>query len=50
VAPPSDADLDRKVDTRFIGDQTVTFIVSNILGWHAAEHTGEIAALKGLPF
>lgn len=38
VAPPSDADLDRKVDTRFIGD------------WHAAEHTGEIAALKGLPF
>ena len=31
-------------------------VVSNILGWHMAEHTGEIAAvkgvqgLKGLPF
>jgi hypothetical protein len=48
VAALSDADLDRKVDTGFIGEQTVAFIVSNILGWHAAEHTGEIAALKGV--
>ena len=47
VAGLSDADLDRKLDTGFIGEQTVAFIVSNVLGWHAAEHNGEIAALKG---
>jgi len=44
----SDADLDRKVQTGFVGEQTVAFVVSNILGWHAAQHTGEIAALKGV--
>jgi len=48
VAALSDADLDRKVDTGFIGEQTVAFVLSNVLGWHAAEHTGEIAALKGV--
>lgn len=44
----SDADLDRKVQTGFIGEQTVGFVVSNVLGWHAAQHTGEVAALKGV--
>src|SRR5262245_27365930 len=48
VAGLSDADLDRKVQTGFVGEQTVGFIISNILGWHAAQHTGEIAALKGV--
>jgi hypothetical protein len=48
VAGLSDADLERKVQTGFIGEQTVAFIVSNVLGWHAAQHTGEIAALKGV--
>ncbi len=48
IAGLSDADLDRKVQTGFVGEQTVAFVVSNILGWHVAEHTGEIAALKGV--
>ena len=44
----SDADLDRKVQTGFVGEQTVAFVIGNILAWHAAQHTGEIAALKGV--
>lgn len=48
VAGLSDSDLDRKVDTGFIGQQTVGFVVTNILAWHVAEHGGEIAALKGV--
>jgi len=44
----SDADLDRKVQTGFVGEQTVGFVLSNVLGWHAAQHTGEVAALKGV--
>ena len=48
IAGLSDADLDRKVQTGFVGEQTVAFVVGNILAWHAAQHTGEIAALKGV--
>lgn len=48
IAALSDADLERKVQTGFIGEQTVAFVVSNVLGWHVAEHNGEIAALKGV--
>jgi hypothetical protein len=48
VAGLSDADLERKVQTGFVGEQTIAFVMSNILGWHVAEHTGEIAALKGV--
>ena len=48
IAGLSNADLDRKVETGFMGEQTVAFIVSNVLGWHAAQHNGEIAALKGV--
>lgn len=44
----SDAALERKVDTGFIDEQTVAFILSNIAAWHVAEHGGEIAALKGV--
>lgn len=44
----SDAALERTVDTGFVGEQTVAFILSNIAGWHVAEHGGEIAALKGV--
>ena len=47
VAGLSEADLDRKLDTGFIGEQTVAFVLSNVLAWHAAEHNGELAALKG---
>ena len=48
IADLSDADLERKVQTGFVGEQTVAFVMSNILAWHAAQHTGEIAALKGV--
>ena len=41
------ADLERKVDTGFVGEQTVGFVMGNIVVWHVAEHNGEIAALKG---
>lgn len=44
----SDAALERRVDTGFVGEQTVAFILSNIAAWHVAEHGGEIAALKGV--
>jgi hypothetical protein len=44
----SDAGLQRKVDTGFVGEQTVAFILANICSWHVAEHGGEIAALKGV--
>ena len=44
----SDADLGRKVQTGFVGEQTVAFVLANILAWHMAQHTGEIAALKGV--
>jgi hypothetical protein len=47
VAGLGPADLERKVDTGFVGEQTVGFVVGNILVWHVAEHNGEIAALKG---
>ena len=47
VAGLAEADLDRKVDTGFVGEQTVAFVIGNVLAWHAAEHNGEIAALKG---
>jgi len=48
LAGLSDSGLDRKVQTGFVGEQTVGYVISNILGWHAAQHTGEIAALKGV--
>ncbi|HXJ79506.1 MAG TPA: DinB family protein [Candidatus Methylomirabilis sp.] len=48
LAGLSDADLERKVQTGFVGEQTVAFVIGNVLAWHAAQHTGEIAALKGV--
>jgi hypothetical protein len=47
VASLGPADLERKVDTGFVGEQTVAFVLGNIVIWHVAEHNGEIAALKG---
>jgi hypothetical protein len=41
------ADLERKLDTGFMGEQTIAFVVGNVCIWHVAEHNGEIAALKG---
>jgi hypothetical protein len=48
AAALSDGALDRKVDTGFVGEQTVAFILGNICVWHVSEHGGEIAALKGV--
>ena len=48
VAGLPDTGLERKLDTGFIGEQTVAFILGNVLAWHVAEHGGEIAALKGV--
>jgi hypothetical protein len=55
VATLSDADLDRELDTRFFGTQSVAFLIQ-LAGMHTVGHTGDIAAvkgfqgLKGLPF
>lgn len=51
----SDADLDRVIDTRFFGQQSLGFVVQ-LIGLHSTGHTGDISAvkgmqgLKGLPF
>ena len=51
----SDPDLDKKVQTP-IGEQTIGWTLTTLLGTHAPQHAGEIAALmgvqglKGLPF
>jgi DinB family protein len=47
VSGLSPADLERKVETGFVGTQTVGFVLGNICVWHVAEHNGEIGALKG---
>jgi hypothetical protein len=48
VGSLSDGDLARKLDTGFVGEQTVAWFLGNVVAWHVAEHNGEIAALKGL--
>lgn len=51
----TDADLQKKIQTP-IGEQTAEWAVAILLGTHAPQHAGEIAALrgvqglKGLPF
>jgi len=55
VGTLSEADLDREVDTRFFGKQTVAFVLQ-LMGMHVAGHAGDISTvkgfqgLKGLPF
>jgi hypothetical protein len=52
----SDDVLDKKVNTGFAGEQTTAWCLNLLVGWHVANHSGEIAAifgaqgLKGLPF
>ena len=43
----SDEDLDREVDTRFLGTQSVGWMLTFIT-YHTLIHTGEIAAVKGM--
>lgn len=56
VGSLSDADLERVVETGFMGKQSVAAILGNLALWHMISHQGEIAALlgvqgqKGLPF
>ncbi len=47
LAGVSDAELERKLDTGFAGEQTVAWLLG-IVHNHVATHTGEIAALKGV--
>ncbi len=42
----SDEDLDREVDTRFAGTQTVAWVLQ-FVGSHTVGHAGEISAVKG---
>jgi hypothetical protein len=50
------ADLDRKLNTGFAGEQSVAWAINLLVDWHVANHSGEIAALfgaqgmRGLPF
>lgn len=43
-----DEDLDRKVDTRVLGEQSLAWIWDVFILTHYPTHMGEIAALKGL--
>ena len=43
----SETDLDREVDTRFLGTQSVGWMLTFIT-YHNLIHTGEIAAVKGM--
>ena len=47
LANVSDAELEQKVQTP-IGEQTIGWAVTTLLGTHAPQHAGEIAALKGV--
>jgi hypothetical protein len=47
LAGESDSDLDRKVQTP-AGEQSVGWVLATLLGTHTPQHTGEIAALKGV--
>jgi hypothetical protein len=43
----TDDDLDREIDTRFMGTQTVAWVLQ-LVASHTAVHTGEISAIKGM--
>ena len=43
----SEADLDTEIDTRFLGTQSVGWMLAFIT-YHTLIHTGEIAAVKGM--
>lgn len=47
VAGLSDADLERKLESGFAGEQTVAWLLGVCVN-HVATHNGEIAALKGV--
>jgi len=47
IATLTDADLDREIDTRFFGKQTLAFLIQ-LAGMHTAGHTGDMASIKGM--
>lgn len=47
LASATDEQLAQKRQSPF-GEQTVGFLVANLLGTHVPQHAGEIAALKGV--
>jgi hypothetical protein len=48
LANASDAEMERIIETGFMGAMPAAAIVGNILIWHTVNHNGEIAALKGV--
>ncbi len=48
IAGLSDADFERKIETGYAGQQSVAWVLGNVLATHAPMHNGEIAALKGI--
>ncbi|MEX2246472.1 MAG: DinB family protein [Dehalococcoidia bacterium] len=47
ISTLSDADLERQLDTRIMGVQTVGWVLQ-LVATHTAGHTGEIATVKGM--
>ncbi len=47
LATLKDEDLDQKITTEGMGEQTLAYMLANILLLHAAQLTGEISAAKG---
>lgn len=48
LSQASDAEMDRVVETGFMGPMPVAAIMANLIAWHVVHHVGEIAALKGV--
>jgi uncharacterized damage-inducible protein DinB len=44
----TDEDLDKEIDLKQLGKQTLAFAVNLFIIWNAVAHTGEIAAVKGV--
>jgi uncharacterized damage-inducible protein DinB len=47
LASATDAEMERVLDTGFMGKQTVAFVLAGVAAWHVMSHQGEISALKG---
>jgi hypothetical protein len=48
IADMPDDELDRTIQTQNFGEKTVGWMLSTIVATHVPQHTGEIAALKGV--
>jgi hypothetical protein len=48
LAGLSEEDLDRVIETGFMGEMPLAAVFSTFIIWHIDNHNGEIAALKGV--